>query len=587
MVKTGGRYGLALAVVAILVATAIGVGAQRGAGNARAGTADEKAVLSARFKDFKPVTDAMLENPDTADWLNCRRTLDAWGYSPLNQINRSNVHQLQLVWAQPLGPGNMQPTPLVHQGILYIPEPYGLVQALDGLTGDLLWQYKKNFEVNPDDIFLSRMRSLAIYGGKIIVTTSDAHIVALNARTGEVVWDRTVADYKLGYRYTSGAIVAKGKIIAGMTGCERYKDDICFISAHDPQTGRELWRTSTIARPGEPGGETWGDLPLNRRAGGDAWIAGSYDPKLNLVYWSTAQPKPWARVSRGTAGDALYTNCTLALDPDTGKMVWYYQFTPGETHDIDDAFENVLIDHDGRSSLFKMGKLGILWELDRKTGKYVSAHDLGYQTLVELDPTTGKVHYQADMIPKLKVPLKYCPTSIGVRNWRATAYHPETQALYIPVHPSCTETVFGEVATENIGNFYYYRDPKYTGSRTLGGFPHPASPQYRGHLIAMNIKTGQILWRHSMRSSAGAAALTTAGGLVVTADSEGYVFIDDVATGKVLFQTRLATPVQGFPVTYAIGGTQYLAVPAANRGTLDGAALYVFALPAAGRGPVR
>jgi alcohol dehydrogenase (cytochrome c) len=372
-----------------------------------------------------------------------------------------------------------------------------------------------------------------------------------------------------------------------MTSCERYKNDICFISAHDPQTGKELWRTSTVARPGEPGGETWGDLPLNRRAGSDVWITGSYDAKLNLTYWSTAQAKPWARVSRGTDGDTLYTNSTLALDPDTGKMVWYYQFTPGESHDIDDAFENTLVDYEGRSSLFKMGKLGILWELDRRTGKFVAAHDLGYQTLVEFDPQTGKVQYQQGMIPKLNVPLKYCPTAIGVRNWRATAYHPDTRALYIPIHPSCTEAVYGEVEPENVGNFYFYRDPKYNGARWKGGFPHPASVENLGHMVAMDIKSGKVLWRHSRRSAPGIAALTTGGGLVVSGDGEGYVFVHDVANGKVLFQTRLATSATGFPVTYSIGGTQYLAVTGGNRGTSGGAALYVFALPESVRGAAR
>jgi alcohol dehydrogenase (cytochrome c) len=535
---------------------------------------------SALFKDFKPVTDAMLENPGSADWLNWRRTLDSWGYSPLKQINRDNVDQLQLVWSRPLGAGLTQPTPLVYNGVMYVPQPYGLVQALDAATGELIWEYTKKFETPPDNVFRSRLRSLAIYGDKIFVDTSDAHIIALNAKTGQVVWDHTVADSKLGYRYTSGPIVVKGKIVAGMTGCERYKDDICFISAHDPQTGKELWRTSTVARPGEPGGETWGDLPLKMRSGGDAWIPGSYDPKTNLIYWSTAQAKPWASVSRGTDGDALYTNSTLALNPETGKIVWYYQFTPGESHDLDDAFENTLIDHDGRSSLFKMGKMGILWELDRKTGKFVAAHDLGYQTLVEVNPQMGKVAYRPDMIPKIGVPLDYCPTAQGVRNWRATAYHPETQALYIPVHPSCTKSVFSEVTKENVGDFYYYGSSSYTGQRSLGGYAHPASPDHRGALIAMDIKTGKILWRYPMRTPATAAALTTAGGLVVSADSEGYLYIHDVATGKILFQTRLATSVQGFPVTYAVRSRQYLVIPAANRGTLGGAAIYVFALPA-------
>ena len=257
------------------------------------------------------------------------------------------------------------------------------------------------------------MRSLAIYGTNIYVTTADAHLIALDTRTGDVVWDHVVADHKLGYRYTSGAIVVRGKIVAGITGCERYKNEVCFVSAHDPATGRELWRTSTIAGPGEAGGDTWGDLPLMFRAGGDAWIPGSYDADTDLMYWSTAQAKPWARVSRGTDGDALYTNSVLAIDPDTGGLDWYYQFIPGESHDLDEVFESVLIDNGGRRSLFKMGKLGILWEIDAATGKFVDAHDLGYQTLVDVDPNTGAVAYRPGMIPKAGVELEFVPTFGG------------------------------------------------------------------------------------------------------------------------------------------------------------------------------
>ena len=174
------------------------------------------------------------------------------------------------------------------------------------------------------------------------------------------MWDTKVADDQLGYEYTSGPIVVRGKVIAGMTGCTHYKEDVCFITGHDAATGKELWRTATIARPGEPGGDTWGNLPLTFRAGGDAWISGSYDPETNLIYWGTAQAKPWARAARGTDGAALYTSSTLALDPDTGEMKWYYQHLPGETQDMDEVFENILVDVDGHKSLFKMGKLGIL-----------------------------------------------------------------------------------------------------------------------------------------------------------------------------------------------------------------------------------
>ena len=542
------------------------------------------AATKAQPKAFKPVTDAVLLNPDPADWLNWRRTLDGWGYSPLNQINTKNAHQLQLVWAGVVGPGVSEPTPLVHDGVMYLAHPAGVVQALDAVTGDTLWDYTKQFEATTH-AYPPRTRSIAIYGDNIYVATADAHLVALNARTGAVVWDQTVADYKLGYRYTSGPIVVKGKIVAGMTGCEYYKNDVCFISAHDARTGKPVWRTTTIARPGEAGGETWGDLPLTFRAGGDAWIPGSYDPKTDLIYWSTSQAKPWGRVSRRSDGDALYTNSVLAIHPDTGAVAWYHQFLPGETHDLDEVFESVLIDHSGRRSLFKMGKLGILWELDRTTGKVVAARDLGYQNVVEANPVTGKVTYHADKIPKRGVPVDFCPGFQGIRNWRATAYHPDTQALYIPITLGCQRSVFEEVEQKEGGAGYGL-----IGHRMLRGYPHPASPQHLGGFLAMDIKSGKILWRHPLTTSPTSAALTTGGGLAIVGDALRYLYVHDVVSGKVLFQTRLPVPIQGFPVTYAVGGKQYLAVPIGTGGYVGGAlgsasavsqnGIFVFTLPA-------
>ena len=533
------------------------------------------AAVSAQDRGFAPITDAMLENPDPADWLNWRRTLDGWGYSPLDQINIGNVHQLQLVWSWQLAPGLSQPTPLVYDGVMSIPSPRNIVQAVDAVTGDRIWEHRRQFEASTEELDSvgsgMRTRSIAMYGDKIYVNTSDAHIVALDARTGDVAWDQNVADYSLGYRYTSGPIVVQGKIMAGMTGCQNYKNDVCFISAHDAETGEEVWRTSTIARPGEPGGDTWGDLPLMFRAGADSWIPGSYDPQTNLTYWSTSQAKPWARVSRKTDGDALYTNSVLALDPATGELEWYYQFVPGETHDLDDVFESVLIDHQGRRSLFKMGKMGILWEIDRTTGAFVAAHDLGYQNVIDVDPQTGQVTYRAGMIPQTGVQLEFCPDFQGIRNWRASAYHPETQMLYIPIHPTCVSGMFTELPQE-IGNNYYAN----RGWLSRGSTTHPASPNHRGHLIAMNITNGEIVWRYAMATRPGSAALTTGGGLVVGADTDRNLYIHNVSNGDVLFQTRFPGSVQGFPITYAVDGRQYLAAPVGgNRSN----AIYVFALP--------
>jgi alcohol dehydrogenase (cytochrome c) len=527
----------------------------------------------AQVQNLKPVTQAMLENPDPADWLNFRRTLNGQGYSPLNQINKQNVSQLQMAWSWGMNPGSSQPTPLVSNGVMYLVNPGGGVQALDAANGDLLWSYRptpsppraggagrgRGAGGAPAAPVASTgpLRNIALYGDKVF-TAVDGRLVALNASTGAVVWDLQVSNRAIGYNYSAGPIIAKGKVVAGSTGCSRFKEDVCYITAHDPETGKELWRTSTVARAGEPGGETWDDLPLMFRAGGDMWQAGSYDPKLNLIYWGTAQAKPWARFQRQSEGAALYTNSTLALDPDTGKMVWYFQHLPGETHDMDETFERVLVDYDGRSSVFSMGKLAVLWELDRKSGKFLAAHDLGYQTILSrIDPKTGEVTYRPEAIPKPGVAVDFCPSTAGFKSWRAMAYHPETQAFYVPLNLQCENGLFGEVPRVEGGGG--------SNVRRINSF-HPESPEGLGEFVAMHAKTGKVLWRHRTRTPMNTAALTTGGGLVVVGDWDRNLYIHDVASGKILFQTRMPTSVQGFPITYAVRGKQYLAIPVGTGG---------------------
>jgi len=576
----------------------------------------------AQVKDFRPVTEAMLRNPAPGDWLNWRRTDNAWGYSPLDQINRQNVQQLQLAWSWAMDDtGSQQATPLVYDGIMYLPNPRGVIQALDAATGDLIWEYRPGVAparapaptgggeqtdiprlaqqpatAGAGDGGRGIQRNLAIYGDRIFGTTNDAHIVAVDARTGTLVWDTAVADSRLGYEYTSGPIVVRGKVIAGMTGCTRYKEDVCFITGHDAATGKELWRTSTIARPGEPGGDTWGDLPLAFRAGSDAWIPGSYDADTNLVYWGTAQAKPWARAVRGTDEAALYTNSTLALDPDTGRMKWYFQHIPGETLDMDEVFENILVDTGGRKSLFKMGKLGILWQLDRTTGAFIRSTDLGYQNILDVDQHTGKVAYRPGKIPQVGVELDFCPSTAGFKSWRAMAFSPQTNAVYIPINLNCEIATFGRGAAE----------------RVLGGggvgpvrrknTKHPTSDGQLGEFLALDIRSGKILWRHRTPSPSNTAALATAGGLVFGGDWDRHMYAYEAATGKVLWQTRLPTSAQGFPITYLAKGKQYVAMPAGIGGgswsTLipvelapeirrpnSGNALLVFALPGGSGSP--
>src|SRR5947207_8193775 len=245
-------------------------------------------LLFAQVKEFRPVTETMLRAPAAGDWLNWRRTDNAWGYSPLEQITRRNVQHLALAWSWAMeSTGAQEATPLVYNGIMYLPNPGGVIQALDGATGDLIWEYRPDDSQRPGqrggDVDLRGIqRNLAIFGDRIFGTTNDAHIIALDARTGKRVWDTTVADSKLGYEYTSGPIVVRGKVIAGITGCSRYKEDVCFITGHDAVTGKALWRTSTIARPGDPGGVTWGELPLAFRAGRDGVMSGMYDPAVDL-----------------------------------------------------------------------------------------------------------------------------------------------------------------------------------------------------------------------------------------------------------------------------------------------------------------
>ena len=532
----------------------------------------------------RSVTDAMLAEPPPESWLNWRRTRDGWGHSPLDQITRDNVGQLRMAWSWAMEEGSQQTTPIVHDGVMFLASPGNILQALDAATGDLLWEYRREFPTargrgRPN-------RNISIYEDKIILNTADAHIVALDARTGNVVWEAEVADADKGYAYTGGSLVARGKVISGMAGCSRFWDEGCFITAHDATSGRELWRTSTVARPGEPGGDTWGDLAMMFRGGGDAWITGTYDAGLGLTFWGVAQAKPWAQVSRRTDGEALYTSSTLALDPDTGEMRWYYQHLPGESHDMDEVFERVLVEVDGRPSVFTMGKLGIMWQLDRATGQFIKATDLGYQNLVDIDPTSGRMSFRPGMMPQLDVELEFCPSHSGLKSWRAMSYSPETEAFYIPLTLNCQRSIYSDVEWREGGGG--------AGMVARENFLHPDSDGNLGEFVAMHV-SGEILWSHRQRTPYMSAALTTAGGLVFVGTFDRQAYAYDVETGEQLWETRLPTSVQGFPITYAVDGTQYVALPAGigggswttipleltpeKRRPNGGNGLFVFALP--------
>ena len=526
--------------------------------------------------NFDAVTDAMLQNPPDEEWLSWRGTPKSWGYSALDQINTDNVGDLQLVWSWAIDDtGSGQAAPLVHNGVMFIPGPRGVIQALDAANGDLIWEYRPGItpsidgtdrEISAEQLGDAALpttayagvgrgvqKNIALYGEMIYSATENASIRALNARTGLLVWESQTADPGLGYFYTAGPIVANGVLVTGITGCQRYKEDVCFYTGHDPLTGEELWRFATVAAPGTPGGDTWGDLPLRFRAGGDSWQAGSYDPDLNLVYMGTSQAKPWARAVRGTDGDALYTNSTIALDPNTGDMSWYYQHLPGETHDMDETFESVLVDIDGRESIFKMGKLAILWQLDRRSGEIIKATDVGYQTIVNVNPVNGNVTYRDGMIPRIGQQIDMCPSTSGFKSWRAMAYSPQTQAMYIPITLNCELATFGP--TEQV-----------LGGGGVGpvrriNYPHHDAEENLGELLVLDIPSGEVKWRYRQRAPINSAALTTAGGLVIVGDWNRYYYALDAETGEKLWQTRTTTSAQGFPISYMIDGRQYIAMP--------------------------
>ena len=370
-------------------------------------------------------------NPPPGDWLTIRRDQFASNYSPLTQITRDNAQDLQLAWVAPMAEGGTnQPSPLARNGTIFLNNTGGIIQALDGKTGDLIWEQRLGSN--------TAMRGMTLYDDKLYLAMSNAHLVALDAKTGKVAWDVVMPD---GRGSSSGPLVAKGKVIQGMGGCQQYIEQKCFISAYDAQTGKQLWRFNTVAREGEPGGDTWGSLTNLFRAGGETWITGSYDPDLNLTYWGTAQAKPWMPVSRGmyTLDKALYTSSTVALDVDTGKLAWYYSHAPGEALDLDVVFERVLVDSGGQNLVFTVGKDGVLWKLDRKTGKYLGHKETVFQNVWEkFDPQTGAPMYRQDIIDhEIGQWIDGCPSTEGGHNWQAMSHHRATNQLIIPLSQSC------------------------------------------------------------------------------------------------------------------------------------------------------
>ena len=533
------------------------------------------------IRNYQPVTDEMLRHPADGDWLMMRRNYQGWSYSPLKQIDTSNVGQLQLkwMWSMPEN-GTMEDTPIVHDGLMYMWGTANTIQALDAKTGELLWENRlgpasRSAGPGPSS---EETRAMGLYGTNLYVNTPQGMIYALDARTGEEVWKTRIADDPKVGSSTGGLIIIKGKILVGMTNCGRKGDDNhCYISAWDAATGKRDWKFVTVALKGQPGGDSWNNLPDNERKGVETWIAGTYDPELNTTYWGTAQAKPWRRDLRGTgAGATDYANSTLALNPDDGTLKWWHNHAPGETFDLDEVFERVLVDHGDQKTLLTIGKAGILWKLDRVTGKYLDHKETIFQNVfTRIDPKTGVPTYRKDIVDqKVDQWLSSCPGPEGGHDWQSTSYHQPSDTLIIPLSQSC---VF------MLGN----------GSETY--FEMPGSDGNLGRLSAYRTSDLKPLWSFQQRAPFLTGVVSTAGNLAFVGDFDRVFRAVDTATGKTLWKTRLGTTVQGFPVSFSVDGKQYIAVttalgggsPQLKPGTMltevhrpsTGYALYVFGLP--------
>jgi alcohol dehydrogenase (cytochrome c) len=561
-----------------------------------------QAQAQALLENYTPVTLEELANPPASDWLMWRGTPNNWAHSPLDQINKDNVDSLRLAWSWTMEPGKQETTPLVHDGIMFLPQACDFIEAVDATDGTPLWEYRRATVDHVAPLSCAN-RNGTLYKDQLIIATRDAYIVSLNATSGEVTWERKIGDWTVGQHYSGGPQVFNGKVITGMSGCY-YINTSCWITAHDADTGEELWRTNTVPRIGEPNGESWGDVPNEQRRGGSAWMPASFDPELNLIFIGVAVPIPWGEIQRGTrGGDVLYTNSTLALDAETGEIEWYFQYIPAGNWDQDHPFERLIVETEvtpdvdavswmnpniASSERRKVitgipGKPGIVWTLDAATGDFLWATQTNYQNIivgVDVEGRKGITNPEID-ITEIGQQKLVCPTTQGGINWNSVGYSPQTNSLYTPTNNTCMNFALRPVEP-TVGLHH----ASARSSVDIG----PEDTGQVGQFASIDVATGETRWTYKQRAGIGGSVLTTGGGLVFVSDDARRFRAFDADNGDILWEQVLNSTAGGFPVSYSVDGVQYIAIAAGEgvnyrrhtpeiRQRGGGNTLYVFRLP--------
>lgn len=506
--------------------------------------------------DYSPVTDARLLNPEPENWLMYKRTYGMGAYSPLDQITVDNAAQLVPVWAYSTGETNgHESPPLVNNGIMFATGAFSTLFALDAKTGDVIWQYKRQL---PADVFPEVCcdvvnRGVALYGDKVYFNTLDSHLLAFDAATGKIVWDVTVDDYLTGATMTMVPLIVGGKVMVGISGGEYGVRG--FLAAYDSEDGSALWKTYMTAGPGEIGNETWtGDTW--KTGGGALWLGGSYDPDTNLSYWGTGNAGPWMADLR--PGDNLYTSSVVAIDVDSGEIKSHYQYNPNESWDYDEVSDHVIADitYDGKplQAVLHAGRNGMFYVLDR-------ANDLSFVYAVPYSKAAitisgfeegGRPIVDPDHKPGSDKTVVTCPVAQGANNWEGIAFDPNSNLAFIPTTEFCMQI-------GGTGVPAYVAGQHYMGANVTGMIPE--NMDTTGALQALDVTTGEIVWRIDQQLGVRSPAMVTKGGVLFIGDVGTREFrAHNAATGEELWKFTTNAGIIGVPTTYEVDGVQYVAV---------------------------